>query len=283
MSISPISVTRDVSKFSGWLNAFASCRVKRGPYDAGLRGAAWKAGRMVGGAVAAHVACKGGLDWSLWAQDTRAKCTLSMERMSVTRDVSKLSGWLNTFARCRVRKESTRCGAGCGPGGGEVGGAATAHAACKGRLDWSLWAQGTGGVHVEHGVHGRDAGRVEAQRLVERLCFLPSRKGAYHVGRGRAGGGERGGAAVAHAACKGGSTGVCGQGMGGVHLEHFLHGRDAGRVPAQQRLVERLRFLPSRKEGDTVRGKVRGEVRAGSLEGGGVQRRKQRARQGPNG
>ena len=23
-----------------------------------------------------------------------------MERMSVTRDVSKLSGWLNTFARC---------------------------------------------------------------------------------------------------------------------------------------------------------------------------------------
>ena len=138
MSISPISVTRDVSKFSGWLNAFASCRVKRGPYDAGLRGAAWKAGRMVGGAVAAHVACKGGLDWSLWAQDTRAKCTLSMERMSVTRDVSKLSGWLNTFARCRVRKEGTRCGAGCGPGGGEVGGAATAHAACKGRLDWSL-------------------------------------------------------------------------------------------------------------------------------------------------
>ena len=71
-------------------------------------------------------------------------------------------------------------------------------------------------------------------------------------------------------------------GTRGAHTKHFLHGRDAGRVEAQ-RLVERLRFLPSRKEGDTVRGKVRGEVRAGSLEGGGVQRRKQRARQGPNG
>ena len=56
--------------------------------------------------------------------------------------------------------------------------------------------------------------------------------------------GGRGGAAAAHAACKGSSTGVCGQGTGGVHLEHFLHGRDFGRVEAQ-RLVELLRLLPS--------------------------------------
>ena len=76
---------------------------------------------------------------------------------------------------------------------------------------------------------------------------------------------------------RGGSTGVWVQGTGRVHLEHFLHGRDARRVEAQ-RLVERLSFLPSRKEGDTVRGEVWGKVRAGSLEGGGVQRRKQRAR-----
>ena len=32
------------------------------------------------------------------------------------------------------------------------------------------------GAHGEHAAHVRDAGRVEAQRLVERLCDLPSRK-----------------------------------------------------------------------------------------------------------
>ena len=33
-----------------------------------------------------------------------------------------------------------------------------------------------GGAHTEHPVHVRDAGRVEAQRLVEGRRFLPSRK-----------------------------------------------------------------------------------------------------------
>ena len=33
------------------------------------------------------------------------------------------------------------------------------------------------GAHGEHLVHGCDAGRVEAQRLVERQRELPSRKG----------------------------------------------------------------------------------------------------------
>ena len=36
--------------------------------------------------------------------------------------------------------------------------------------------QGTCGAHFEHLVHGRDLGRVEAERLVERRRFLPSRK-----------------------------------------------------------------------------------------------------------
>eukprot|EP00964_Phaeocystis_antarctica_P043207 scaffold24764_cov60-Phaeocystis_antarctica.AAC.8 len=35
-NISPMIMTRDVSKFSGWLNAVASCRVRRGAYDAGV-------------------------------------------------------------------------------------------------------------------------------------------------------------------------------------------------------------------------------------------------------
>ena len=50
----------------------------------------------------------------------------------------------------------------------------------------SLARGGTRGAHVKHGVHVRDAGRVEAQRLVERQCILPSRKGS--IGRGARGG-----------------------------------------------------------------------------------------------
>ena len=56
--------------------------------------------------------------------------------------------------------------------------------------------EGTRGAHVEHAVHGRDAGRVEAQRLVERRRFLPSRKEGIRCGPrcgpgagGRCGGG----------------------------------------------------------------------------------------------
>eukprot|EP00964_Phaeocystis_antarctica_P061806 scaffold36956_cov62-Phaeocystis_antarctica.AAC.4 len=41
--------------------------------------------------------------------------------------------------------------------------------------------QGTRGAHVKHSVHVCDAGRVEAQRLVERPRVLPSREGS--IGR----------------------------------------------------------------------------------------------------
>ena len=39
-----------------------------------------------------------------------------------------------------------------------------------------LGGQGTRGAHGEHAGHGRDLGRVEAERLVERRRELPSRK-----------------------------------------------------------------------------------------------------------
>eukprot|EP00964_Phaeocystis_antarctica_P059251 scaffold35177_cov64-Phaeocystis_antarctica.AAC.2 len=38
------------------------------------------------------------------------------------------------------------------------------------------------GAHVEHVVHGCDTRRVEAQRLVERRRFLPSRKEGVRCG-----------------------------------------------------------------------------------------------------
>ena len=46
--------------------------------------------------------------------------TLNMPLMSVTLEVSKLSGWLNDAAPCR--KGGIRCGASCGPGAGRRGG-----------------------------------------------------------------------------------------------------------------------------------------------------------------
>ena len=51
----------------------------------------------------------------------RAERTLNMDPMAVTLDVSRLSGWLNADARCRVKRESMGGGAACGQAGGRVG------------------------------------------------------------------------------------------------------------------------------------------------------------------
>eukprot|EP00964_Phaeocystis_antarctica_P046912 scaffold27116_cov51-Phaeocystis_antarctica.AAC.3 len=92
--------------------------------------------------------------------------------MVVTLDVSMLSGWSNADARCReskawhmMRDEVRAAGGGRREGRGErrAGEGSTA--------DWGRGARG--GAHVEHVAHVRDAGRVEAQRLVERRCALP--------------------------------------------------------------------------------------------------------------
>ena len=46
---------------------------------------------------------RGGPDSRLWGDRARAERTLNISRMFVTLDVSKLSGWLNASARCRVK------------------------------------------------------------------------------------------------------------------------------------------------------------------------------------
>ena len=54
----------------------------------------------------AQVACtRGGSDSRLGAK-ARAERTKNMLRMSVTLDVSKLSGWLNVHACCRVDRRA---------------------------------------------------------------------------------------------------------------------------------------------------------------------------------
>ena len=90
-------------------------------------------------------------------------------------DVSKLSGWLNAAAFCPVERRAFKAGG--------------VWAGRRERVGWwrcKEWAgegpkgdqgvRGTGGAHIKHGLHGGDAGRVEAQRLVERRRPLPSRK-----------------------------------------------------------------------------------------------------------
>ena len=79
------------------------------------------------------------------------------------------------------RKGSIGRGATYGVGGcrGSGGGASSVQE--RPRL-WGLRV-GRCGAHVEHGLHSRDAGRVEAQRLVERRRALP-RKKKKHSQRG---------------------------------------------------------------------------------------------------
>ena len=87
--------------------------------------------------------------------------TQNMASMVVTLDVSKLSGWLKSYAPCRVARWAYEAGARCGRGEG---------------------------THSKHAPHVCDLGRVEGQRLVEGTRALPSRKvGLRGEGEVRAG------------------------------------------------------------------------------------------------
>ena len=75
---------------------------------------------------------------------------------------------------------------------------------CTGRAPTKGWAQARlRGAHLKHAVHGCDAGGVYAQRLIERLRVLPSRRERAYIRRGpRYGSAQTGGygAAAAQAA-----------------------------------------------------------------------------------
>eukprot|EP00964_Phaeocystis_antarctica_P096871 scaffold63096_cov53-Phaeocystis_antarctica.AAC.2 len=119
--------------------------------------------------------------------------------MVVTLGVLKLSGWLNAVACCRVARGAPGCA---------TGGHAVREEVRPGmREGVGLWrsnrhvhtvrarlkagGQGTRGAHPEHVVHVRDAGRVEAERLVERRRGLPSRKAGMRCGKRCGPGGVR--------------------------------------------------------------------------------------------
>ena len=95
-NISPITVTLETSKLSGWLNADAHCRVVE---EGGMQG--WVVG---GRGVAAAQAVRRAGPTVVVAGRARAERTANMDPMFVTLEVSKLSGWLNAHACCRVER-----------------------------------------------------------------------------------------------------------------------------------------------------------------------------------
>ena len=102
MNMDCIVVTLDVSRLSGWLNADAYCQVAKGSkrgLTCGLEcGRAWGRRRCKQRAGRARL-------WRLRVR-ARAERTENMEPIAVTLDVSRLSGWLNANAICRVQKEA---------------------------------------------------------------------------------------------------------------------------------------------------------------------------------
>ena len=99
----------------------------------------------------------------------RAGRTSNMFCMFVTLEVSQLSGWLNADANCRESKGGhTVRGEVYGSGGGRWKATAVLAACRGGSTGMQIWGRARGRAHVEHVVHFRDAGGVEAQGLVER-------------------------------------------------------------------------------------------------------------------
>ena len=72
-------------------------------------GRAWAGGSARAACTARGSGCE------CWGARACAERTANMRYMSVTLDVSKLSGWLNASAYCRVERRGVRCGARCGP------------------------------------------------------------------------------------------------------------------------------------------------------------------------
>ena len=123
-----------------------------------------------------------------------------------------------------------------GRGGG--GGARSMH-------EGTGWTLGTAEAHVKHLAHVRDAGHVEAQRLVERRRVLPSHNGAHgRVTRGARGPRAWGGGGGARSVHRRPGRTMEQLHAPRAHPKHAAHGRGAGRVEVQ-RLVERRRGLPS--------------------------------------
>ena len=101
-----------------------------------------------------------------------------MPDMVVTLDVSRLSGWLNADADCRVERRAYEAGLG-------EAWVRKHEVLCKTAAPLAACRE----AHPKHVVHGCDAGCVETQRLVERTRPLPNQEEGMRGGvRPRPGG-----------------------------------------------------------------------------------------------
>ena len=96
-------VTLEVSKPSGWLKAYAFCRVERKGHA--MRGEV-RAGRREGVRRRRRKRhARGRPESRLLGARARAERTPNIWYMVVTSEVSRLSGWLKADACCRVERE----------------------------------------------------------------------------------------------------------------------------------------------------------------------------------
>jgi hypothetical protein len=206
------------------------------------------------GSVAAQAGMHGeGPTQGLGAR-ARAERTPNIMYIRVTLEKSRLRGWLNFCAFCHSRREEhAMWGEVQGREAREGVGRRRRMRGCTGKArPTRLEGQGTRGAHAEHVARVPDLGGVKAQRLVESCRALPSRKEGMRYGArceaGRRAGVGRRPAQVGMYTGKRPDLRLGGQGTRGAHVKHALHAQDLGCVPAE-RLVERVRGLPSRGEG----------------------------------
>ena len=143
-------VTLDVSRLSGWLNADADCRVERRAYEAG-RGEVWARKQEV---------CR-----RRRRKQRAGKRTQNMLDMPVTLDVSRLSGWLNVDAPCRVERRAYNAGRGVSWEAGRRG-TAVAQAACT----HPPTAKSRGGDARRGGARARRREGGEATTAAQTVC-----------------------------------------------------------------------------------------------------------------
>eukprot|EP00964_Phaeocystis_antarctica_P041072 scaffold23483_cov58-Phaeocystis_antarctica.AAC.2 len=212
-------LTLEVSKLSGWLNADAYCRESKERHA--MRGEV-QTGRLE---VAADRGARSVQERARLQIGRRARGGAHVEQVAHVRDAGGVEAQrLVERRRCLPRVEITTCDAGRG---------ADRQAGGGGR------PRARGGAHPEHVAHVRDAGGVEAQRLVERRRVLPRvERRACDAGQGA--GWEAGGGGRPRCTQRAGegSTADSGQVTGGAHVEHLVHGCDAGGVPVGYIRVE---------------------------------------------
>ena len=186
MNMWSMCVTLEVSKVNGWSNADACCRksnggnMMRGELRAGRRQVAARA--TASKQRAGEESSAGSLGHGRGAHEEHAVHDCDAGGVEAQRLVERGRALPSPKAgMLRGRQAGQETG---GRGGGGLSDA-------RRGPDW--WVGGTGrrGAHLKHVLHVRDAGRVEAQRLVELIRVLPGPKGGMGSGRYAKPGGRR--------------------------------------------------------------------------------------------